>query len=82
MTIVFTEAPPDESDRARLERRENVLADAVRKFMQRPGANILVVGIGGMGRNAVRNLRDLGHNPSVELRVLDTQVGSDDELYS
>jgi len=82
MTIVFTEAPSEGSEKTHFARRDDILADAVRRFMSRPGANIMVVGVGGMGRNAIRNLRELGYNPSVELRVIDTQIGSDDDLYS
>ncbi|MBT7306804.1 MAG: hypothetical protein HN842_01220 [Gammaproteobacteria bacterium] len=47
----------------------------------RPGANITVVGVGGAGRNAIRNMRALGIDQMANLVTIDTDRGSDRERY-
>lgn len=83
MTIAFTEVTSDDVETVRRERRNQFLERAIRKILRRPGANIMVMGIGGAGRNAIRHLQQNDNlHPSVELVTLDTQTYSDQELYS
>lgn len=83
MTIAFTEVPTDEVEVVRNERRSQYLERAIRKVLRRPGANIMVMGIGGAGRNAIQRLQESNNlHPSVELVTLDTQMQTDQELYS
>ena len=50
--------------------------------MRPSGARITVMGVGGGGRNAIRNLIAGGISRSVRLVVIDTDTGSDLERYS
>ena len=78
MAIVFSEIPiHDEVFRA-----ENLLSKAMRRVMRPSGAKIMIMGIGGAGRNAIRNMMNSGINPNIKLAVIDTQLHSDQELYS
>ena len=78
MAIVFSEIPiHDEVFRA-----ENLLSKAMRRVMRPSGAKIMIMGIGGAGRNAIRNMMASGINPNIKLAVIDTQLHSDQELYS
>jgi len=47
----------------------------------RPGANITVMGVGGAGRNAIRNMRARGLDRPVKLVAIDTDAGSDKKRY-
>jgi len=63
-------------------RSENLLSKAMKRVMRPSGARITVMGIGGGGRNAIRNLVAGGISKSVRLVAIDTDTGSDLERYS
>jgi cell division GTPase FtsZ len=61
------------------------LKDEIHQLMAkkglRPGANITVMGVGGAGRNAIRNMRSMGLGQLVKLVAIDTDAGSDKSRY-
>jgi len=59
----------------------NQIVKAFRDMPLRPGANIMVMGVGGAGRNAIRNMRALGLDQFVELVAIDTDMGCDIQRY-
>ncbi len=59
----------------------NMLAQSFRDTALRPGANIMVIGVGGAGRNAIRNMRATGLGRFVELLAIDTDMGCDRIRY-
>ena len=59
----------------------NMLAQAFQKMKLRPGANITVMGVGGAGRNAIRNMKEMGLDEFVRLVSIDTDVGCDIQRY-
>ncbi len=77
MAVVFSEIPTEAVFKA-----ENLLSKAMRRVMRPSGARITVMGIGGGGRNAIRNLIAGGISKSVRLVAIDTDTGSDQERYS
>jgi len=77
MAVVFSEIPQVGGSF----RSENLLSKAMKRVM-RPGAKVMVMGIGGGGRNAIRNLIAGGISKNVKLVSIDTDVGSDQERYS
>jgi len=63
-------------------RSEDLLSKAMKRIMRSSGARITVLGVGGGGRNAIRNLIAGGISKNVKLVSIDTDVGSDQERYS
>jgi len=63
-------------------RSEDLLSKAMKRIMRPSGARITVLGVGGGGRNAIRNLIAGGISKNVKLVSIDTDVGSDQERYS
>lgn len=63
-------------------RSETLLSKAMKRVMRPSGARITVMGVGGGGRNAIRNLIAGGISKSVRLVAIDTDTGSDLERYS
>jgi len=63
-------------------RSEDLLRKAMKRIMRSSGARITVLGVGGGGRNAIRNLIAGGISKNVKLVSIDTDVGSDQERYS
>jgi cell division GTPase FtsZ len=59
----------------------NQIVKAFRDMSLRPGANITVMGVGGAGRNAIRNMRALGLDQFVKLVAVDTDAGCDIKRY-
>ena len=59
----------------------NMTARAFQKMILRPGANITVMGVGGAGRNAIRNMKELGLDQFVKLVTIDTDTGCDIRRY-
>lgn len=59
----------------------NMTARAFQKMILRPGANITVMGVGGAGRNAIKNMRELGMERFVRLVAIDTDIGCDRLRY-
>ena len=59
----------------------NQIVKAFRDMPLRPGANIMVMGVGGAGRNAIRNMRALGLDQFVELVAIDTDMGCDIQRF-
>ncbi len=78
MAVLFSEIPSDDG----VFRSENLLSKAMRRVMRPSGARIMIMGIGGAGRNAIRNMVRSGIDPNIRLAVIDTQLQSDQELYS
>ncbi len=78
MAVVFSEV----SGVVEVFRAENLLSKAMRRVMRPSGAKIMIMGIGGAGRNAIRNMMRSGIDPNIRLAVIDTQLQSDQELYS
>jgi len=78
MAVVFSEIPQVE----RGFRPENLLSKAMKRVMRPGGAKVMVMGIGGGGRNAIRNLIAGGIDKSIKLVAIDTDMGSDQERYS
>jgi len=62
------------------EESQNKLQRAIKKEL-RPGANIMVMGIGGAGRNAVRNMSAIGLDSTIELLEVDTDMSCDKKRY-
>lgn len=78
MAVVFSEIPTVD----KTFKSENLLSKAMRRVMRPSGAKVTVMGIGGGGRNAIRNLIAGGIDKSIKLVAIDTDIGCDQERYS
>jgi len=78
MAALFSEIPQVD----RNFRPEDLLSKAMKRIMRPSGARITVLGVGGGGRNAIRNLIAGGISKNVKLVSIDTDVGSDQKRYS
>lgn len=55
------------------EKKEEVVTAIGKKL--RPGANIMVMGVGGCGRNVINSMREMGIDESIKLVAIDTDMG-------
>ncbi len=71
--------------RAKREQKIQCTNRTMKAFQQRIlhyGANITVLGVGGAGRNAIRNMQASGLGRFVRLIAMDTDTGCDITRYS
>ena len=59
----------------------NKVMEVMRNLKHHPAANITVMGVGGAGRNAIRNMRQTELAEIVHLITVDTDMGCDIQRY-